>query len=74
MEPSVYLWYSLIADIVIIPLIIQISYLGCNRRTLKSLFVNFNLKMFINTVLNRKPSRVQSIAQKPIECVNDKKV
>lgn len=61
--------YSVKADVIFIPLIVQVSYLGCNRKALKSLFVDFKLNRFINTVLDRKPTTVEPMheAQKPID-------
>ncbi|EFO94696.1 hypothetical protein CRE_18373 [Caenorhabditis remanei] len=41
-------------DIIIIPLIIQISYLGCNKRNINTLFHSFNLKRFAKVLFDFK--------------------
>ncbi|EFO84097.1 hypothetical protein CRE_16979 [Caenorhabditis remanei] len=39
-------------DIIIIPLIIQMSYLGCNKRNINTLFHSFNLTRFVRVLLD----------------------
>ncbi|KAF1756275.1 hypothetical protein GCK72_012728 [Caenorhabditis remanei] len=42
------------ADIVLIPLIIQVSYLGCNKRNVNTLISSFTLIKFIRVLSDRK--------------------
>ncbi|EGT35530.1 hypothetical protein CAEBREN_11174 [Caenorhabditis brenneri] len=41
-----------ISDVIIVPLIIQVSYLGCNKRNIDILFRNFSLIKFFKVLLD----------------------
>ncbi|CAP32489.2 Protein CBR-SRZ-29 [Caenorhabditis briggsae] len=42
----------IVMDIIIIPLIIQLSYLGCNKRNIQILFKNFSFSKFLKVLLD----------------------
>lgn len=53
--PSLYLTTSVrCVDIFTTPLIIQISYLLCNKRNVNTLLTSFNLKTFLKVLFNQK--------------------
>uniref|UniRef100_A0A1I7U4K3 Serpentine Receptor, class Z n=1 Tax=Caenorhabditis tropicalis TaxID=1561998 RepID=A0A1I7U4K3_9PELO len=41
-----------LTDILVVPLLIQVSYLGCNKRNINILFRNFKLTTFIKVLLD----------------------
>ncbi|EGT35507.1 hypothetical protein CAEBREN_10366 [Caenorhabditis brenneri] len=49
---SAVMFFVAATDIVIIPLIIEISYLGCNKRNIDILFRNFSLIKFFKVLLD----------------------
>ncbi|EFO84108.1 hypothetical protein CRE_16978 [Caenorhabditis remanei] len=53
-SPIGVLFYFVITDTFILPLIIQVSYLGCNRRNLTTLLQSFHLETFVAVLLNMK--------------------
>lgn len=46
----------LVVDVIITPVIIQISYLGCNKRNLNTLLNAFELRKFVRVILDQKES------------------
>ncbi|EFO84096.1 hypothetical protein CRE_16977 [Caenorhabditis remanei] len=53
-SPIEVLLYFVVTDTFILPLIIQVSYLGCNRRNLTTLLQSFHLETFVAVLLNIK--------------------
>uniref|UniRef100_A0A1I7UIN6 Serpentine receptor class gamma n=1 Tax=Caenorhabditis tropicalis TaxID=1561998 RepID=A0A1I7UIN6_9PELO len=42
---------SIVSDMVFVPFIVQVSYLGCNKRNVSLLIHNFKLSKFLRVVL-----------------------